>query len=83
MDTSAYLNGVVEQTSKLADWVNGRDAAAPVPTCPKWTLADLVGHVGATQRMVALLVGERMTDPSGAYARHVPGPTDSASGATG
>ena len=48
MDTSAYLKAVVEQTSTFADWVDGRDAATPVPTCPKWTLADLVDHVGAT-----------------------------------
>jgi uncharacterized protein (TIGR03083 family) len=78
VDTSAYLRVVVDQTRTLADWVHGRDATAPVPTCPKWTLGDLVDHVGATQRMVAMLVGERMTDPSEAFARQVPGPTDSA-----
>jgi uncharacterized protein (TIGR03083 family) len=78
METSGYLRAVVEQTTTFADWVQGRDAAAPVPTCPKWTLADLVDHVGATQRMVAMLVGERMTEPSKAFARQVPGPADSA-----
>ena len=78
MDTSAYLNGVVEQTSTLADWVDGKDASAPVPTCPEWTLGDLVDHVGAVQRMVTMLVGERMSEPSSAYERYVPGPTDSA-----
>jgi uncharacterized protein (TIGR03083 family) len=77
VETSAYLNAVVEQTNTFADWVDGRDAAAPVPTCPKWTLADLVDHVGATQRMVAMLVGERMDEPSSAYARYVPAPADS------
>jgi uncharacterized protein (TIGR03083 family) len=78
MDKSAYVNAAVEQTSTFADWVHGRDATAPVPTCPKWTLADLVDHVGSTQRLVAMLVGERMTDPSKAFAGYVPGPTDSA-----
>ncbi|MEU5883044.1 maleylpyruvate isomerase family mycothiol-dependent enzyme [Spirillospora sp. NPDC047279] len=77
MDTSAYLKAVVEQTSILADWMHGKDATAPVPTCPKWTLTDLVDHVGGTQRMVAMLVGERMDEPSKAYAGYVPGPTDS------
>ena len=76
METSAYVDSVVEQTSTLADWVHGKDAAAPVPTCPKWTLADLVDHVGGTQRMVAMLVGERMAEPSRAFAGYVPGPTD-------
>ena len=78
METSAYVKAVVEQTNTLAQWVDGRDAARPVPTCPKWTLADLVDHVGGTQRMVAVLVGERLTDPAGAYARYVPGPKDPA-----
>jgi uncharacterized protein (TIGR03083 family) len=78
MDTPAYLDVVVEQTSTLADWVHGKDPAAPVPTCPKWTLADLVDHVGATQRMVAMLVGERMTEPGAAFAGYVPAPSDPA-----
>jgi len=78
METSAHVKAVVEQTSTLADWVNGRDATAPVPTCPKWTLADLVDHIGATQRMVALLVGQQMSEPADAFAGYVPAPTDSA-----
>ncbi|MGW3352918.1 maleylpyruvate isomerase family mycothiol-dependent enzyme [Nonomuraea rubra] len=77
MDTSAYVKAVVEQTRTLAEWVDGKNATAPVPTCPKWTLADLVDHVGGTQRMVAMLVGERMSEPSRAYAGYVPGPADS------
>ncbi|MGC4941692.1 maleylpyruvate isomerase family mycothiol-dependent enzyme [Kribbella sp. DT2] len=78
MDTSAYLIAVVEQTSTFADWVNGQDAKTPVPTCPEWTLAELVDHVGATQRMVALIVGERLTEPSKAFEAYVPAPADSA-----
>ena len=78
MDTSAYVDAVVEQTHTFAGWVRGQDGATPVPTCPKWTLTDLVDHVGSTQRMVTMLVGERMTDPSDAFARQVPGPTDPA-----
>lgn len=78
MDTTAYLNGVVEQTNTLAAWVDGGDTSARVPTCPKWTLADLVDHVGATQRMVTMLVGERMADPTEAFVRQASAPTDSA-----
>jgi uncharacterized protein (TIGR03083 family) len=78
MDTSTYLTGVVEQTNTLADWVHGRDAATPVPTCPEWTLADLVDHVSATQRMVAMLVGEQMSEPSKAFEGYVAAPADSA-----
>ncbi|MEU8355673.1 maleylpyruvate isomerase family mycothiol-dependent enzyme [Nonomuraea sp. NPDC048882] len=77
MDTSAYVQAVAEQTRTFADWVDGRDATAPVPTCPKWTLADLVDHVGAVQRMVAMLVGEQLSEPDSAYARYIPAPADS------
>jgi uncharacterized protein (TIGR03083 family) len=77
MDTSAYLDAVVEQTDTFAEWVDGKDATTPVPTCPEWTLTDLVDHVGATQRMVAMLVGERLDEPSKAFADYVPAPADS------
>ncbi|UBU08509.1 maleylpyruvate isomerase family mycothiol-dependent enzyme [Nonomuraea gerenzanensis] len=76
MDTPAYVKAVIEQTSTFADWVHDKDAATPVPTCPEWTLADLVDHVGGTQRMVAMLVGEQLSEPSKAFAALVPGPAD-------
>ncbi|MFG1622353.1 maleylpyruvate isomerase family mycothiol-dependent enzyme [Kribbella sp. NPDC049227] len=78
MDASGYLRSVVEQTGTFAEWVDGGDAAMPVPTCPKWTLADLVDHVGATHRMVAMLVGEQLTEPSRAFAAYARAPADSA-----
>ncbi|GAA2276135.1 maleylpyruvate isomerase family mycothiol-dependent enzyme [Glycomyces scopariae] len=77
METSAYLDGVVGQTREFADLVDGKDAAAPVPTCPKWNLFDLVDHVGSVQRMVTMLVDDRMSEPSDAFARYVPAPSDS------
>ena len=73
MDTSAYVKAVAEQTDILADWVDGKDATTPVPTCPKWTLADLVGHVGATQRMDrAPGLGPPMTDGPRAGQPRIP-----------
>ncbi|TWD84033.1 uncharacterized protein (TIGR03083 family) [Kribbella amoyensis] len=78
MNTSAYLDAVVEQTKTFAEWVDGKDASAPVPTCPEWTLADLVDHVGSVQRMVTMLVSDRMAEPSKAFEGYVPAPTDSA-----
>lgn len=76
MDTSAYIDAVVRQTSTLAEWVDGKDGATPVPTTPKWTLTELVDHIGSVQRMVTMVVGERLAEPSTAFARYVPGPTD-------
>src|SRR4051794_8173031 len=39
-------------------------AAAPaVPSCPGWSVADLVLHLGTVHRMVAGIVGERLVSP--------------------
>ncbi len=39
--------------------------AAPVPTCPEWTVRDLVAHQGMVHRWAAALVrGERDVDPN-------------------
>ncbi len=78
MDTPAYLNAVVGQTNTLAQWAADNDPTTPVPTCPEWNLGDLVDHIGATQLMVAVLVGERLTDPSSAFEAYSPAPSDSA-----
>lgn len=47
---------------RLAGLVAGRDPATPVPTCPGWTIRDLVGHVGAGHRWVAGLVEARQRE---------------------
>jgi len=41
--------------------VRATDPAHPVPTCPGWTLADLVAHVGRGHRWAAMLVRRRAT----------------------
>lgn len=66
MDHSAAL---LEQNALLASQVAGADPATPVPTCPGWTLQQLVRHVGRGDRWAATIVrtGE-FTDP-----REVPG----------
>jgi uncharacterized protein (TIGR03083 family) len=35
-----------------------------VPTAPKWTITDLVAHVGQTQNWVAEIIERRITDPA-------------------
>lgn len=40
------------------------DAAAPVPTCPGWSVADLVFHTGRVYRWIGHVVGTRATEPS-------------------
>lgn len=35
----------------------------PVPACPGWVVADVVGHLGRVYRSVADIVGHRLVDP--------------------
>ena len=51
---------------------------APVPTCPDWTVLDLVAHQGMVHRWAAaLLRGERPTDEEvAAYEARAGRPTD-------
>lgn len=53
MDSAAAL---VEQGRLLADLARAADPASPVPTCPGWTLRQLVSHVGRGDRWAAAIV---------------------------
>jgi uncharacterized protein (TIGR03083 family) len=43
---------------RLADVIRGADLATPVPTCPGWTLAELVTHLGGVHRWAAIMVSQ-------------------------
>ena len=45
-----------EQTTEFAAIATGAAPGTPVPTCPDWTLRDLVGHMGQAPRWMAGVV---------------------------
>jgi hypothetical protein len=45
VESSKYLEVVRERSSTLLS-VADQDFAVPVPSCPGWTVSDLVAHVG-------------------------------------
>ena len=55
---------IVDHTRRLAESAVAAGPDAAVPTAPKWTVADLVGHVGQTQNWVAEIIERRITDPT-------------------
>ncbi|TQM11620.1 maleylpyruvate isomerase family mycothiol-dependent enzyme [Pseudonocardia kunmingensis] len=59
-----YGQALLDQTAQFAETVRRAAPDAPVPTCPEWTTAQLVEHVGQTQQWVAAIVEERVADPS-------------------
>src|SRR5215813_7071210 len=57
----------VSRAGMLTDVLQGADLAVTVPTCPDWTLAGLVRHIGGNLRSVetAVRTGTPVEDPGG------------------
>jgi uncharacterized protein (TIGR03083 family) len=51
-----YCDALEAEIERMADAVRGADLATPVPTCPGWSLADLVEHTGIIHRWAAEMV---------------------------
>lgn len=66
MEFDAYLDAVERESAALRSAATRGPLDAVVPTCPEWTLGELVGHVRGTQRWAMLNV-QRATP-----AAHVP-----------
>lgn len=60
MDFRAAL---LEQTDRFADQIAAGDPAAPVPSCPGWTLRDLAEHIGGGHRWAAQIIADRRAQP--------------------
>ncbi|WP_248959321.1 maleylpyruvate isomerase family mycothiol-dependent enzyme [Sphaerisporangium perillae] len=58
-----YCSALDEEVRRFAGIVEGADPAADVPTCPGWTTAKLLKHVGVTRRWVEHIVRHRLQEP--------------------
>src|SRR3954462_13224589 len=67
---------IVEYSRRLAEAAGAAGPDAAVPTAPKWTITDLVEHVGQTQHWVAEIIERRITDPTQLPAEMAVLPTD-------
>ncbi|PRX98897.1 maleylpyruvate isomerase family mycothiol-dependent enzyme [Allonocardiopsis opalescens] len=70
------------QTRELVELLGGADLSAPVPTCPGWSLADLLRHIGGNLRTVgtAVRTGRPVDDPATQVAE-LDGPSGTGLGA--
>ncbi|WP_235498332.1 maleylpyruvate isomerase family mycothiol-dependent enzyme [Frankia sp. R43] len=62
LDAEAVREALLTETDLLADLYRDCDPTTPIPTCPGWTLAQLVGHVGGAHRWTATMVTHRSTE---------------------
>jgi uncharacterized protein (TIGR03083 family) len=61
MEHGQFVATIRNQCEALRSSALAAGPEAAVPTCPKWTVSRLVGHLGRVQSWV----GEALTDPSG------------------
>jgi len=60
LTTTRHLGGLQEAVRAFGAYAGRAGLEAPVPTCPDWTVLDLVAHQGMVHRWAAALVrGER------------------------
>ncbi|GAA0674126.1 maleylpyruvate isomerase family mycothiol-dependent enzyme [Kitasatospora atroaurantiaca] len=58
-----HRTAVATETARFVAAVRGADLGTPVPSCPGWTLADLVKHAGSVQRWFSVLLRGRIQEP--------------------
>ncbi|MEA3019915.1 MAG: hypothetical protein QOI47_1439 [Actinomycetota bacterium] len=63
MDNDELIDALAAEGGLLVAAVERGDPDAPVPTCPEWTLRELVRHVGGIHRWATRIVSERATGP--------------------
>lgn len=61
MDFDAYLTAIRRESDTLASAAT-RGLDQPVPSCPGWTVRDVVRHTGAIHRQKGQIVRERWLD---------------------
>ncbi|MCX6484852.1 MAG: maleylpyruvate isomerase N-terminal domain-containing protein, partial [Mycobacterium sp.] len=60
MDTATAL---IAENASFADLFRNADLSTTVPTCPEWSLEQLMRHVGRGDRWAAQIVADQATDP--------------------
>jgi uncharacterized protein (TIGR03083 family) len=61
-----YLGAIRGDAERLADAAEIAGPDAPVPSCPEWDVADLLGHVGTVHRWAAM---SAQREPGGPFQR--------------
>jgi uncharacterized protein (TIGR03083 family) len=54
-----YAAALIEQNQMLGELLRDADWSTPVPTCPGWTLLQLLRHVGRGDRWAAQIIADR------------------------
>lgn len=56
---SVYCEAIPDEMARIVSVARAHDLDTKVPTCPGWTLTDLVRHVGLLQQWFAAMISRR------------------------
>jgi uncharacterized protein (TIGR03083 family) len=71
-----FLAHLRSDSERFAQVLAATDPAAAVPTCPDWSAADLLWHLGEVQLFWGTIVGGRLRDPDQAEQAKPERPVD-------
>jgi len=63
IDYETYVGAVRSNARRLAEAAESAGFAAPVPSCPGWSVDELTLHIGRVMRLWTGVVAERATEP--------------------
>lgn len=63
MEHAQYVDAIRREGAALVAAARAAGVAAPVASCPGWTVADLLSHIGRIHHWVAGIVESRPADP--------------------
>ena len=63
---AGYLAHIEQESSRFIACLADADPAAPVPSCPEWTVDDLIWHLAEVQLFWGAIVRDRLDDPDAA-----------------
>lgn len=65
LEPAAYLGHIREESRRFREVLAECEPATPVPSCPDWTAADLLWHLGKVQHWWTWMVTHRPDGPDG------------------
>ena len=71
-----YLSHIRADSERFGQALAACDPTARVPSCPEWTAADLLWHLGEVQLFWGTIVADRLRDPGAAEAVKPARPVD-------
>jgi uncharacterized protein (TIGR03083 family) len=76
MDYAEYCDALRREGHSLGGAARAAGIEAPVPSCPEWKVADLLGHVGRLHRWVTAIVESQGDDPTDHWSHAEPPPPE-------